>query len=67
DGISEAMSSERKMFRSDGIMKVLENHIEDTAEEVMQGIWSKLQKHLEGGNDGDDRTLMVVKFARNTD
>ncbi|WP_417387521.1 PP2C family protein-serine/threonine phosphatase [Gimesia sp.] len=67
DGISEAMSSERKMFRSDGIMKVLENHIEDTAEEVMQGIWTKLQKHLEGGNDGDDRTLMVVKFARNTD
>ncbi|QDT89789.1 PP2C family protein-serine/threonine phosphatase [Gimesia algae] len=67
DGISEAMSSERKMFRSDGIMKVLENHIEDTAEEVMQGIWSKLQKHLEGGNDGDDRTLMVVKFARNAD
>ncbi|HAH43569.1 MAG TPA: hypothetical protein DCM07_01700, partial [Planctomycetaceae bacterium] len=65
DGISEAMSSERKMFRSDGIMKVLENHIEDTAEEVMQGIWAKLQKHLEGGNDGDDRTLMVMKFARN--
>ena len=67
DGISEAMSSERKMFRSDGIMKVLENHIEDTAEEVMQGIWAKLQKHLEGGNDGDDRTLMVLKFARNAD
>ncbi|QDU09592.1 GAF domain-containing SpoIIE family protein phosphatase [Gimesia aquarii] len=64
DGISEAMSSERKMFRSDGIMKVLENHTADTAEEVMQGIWSKLQKHLEGGNDGDDRTLMVIKFAR---
>ncbi|QDU02440.1 Phosphoserine phosphatase RsbU [Gimesia chilikensis] len=65
DGISEAMSSERKMFRSDGIMKVLENHIEDTADEVMRGIWSKLQQHLEGGNDGDDRTLMVVKFAPN--
>lgn len=64
DGISEAMSSERKMFRSDGIMKVLENHTEDPAQEVMEGIWSKLQKHLEGGNDGDDRTLMVIKFAR---
>ncbi|WP_299461192.1 GAF domain-containing SpoIIE family protein phosphatase [uncultured Gimesia sp.] len=67
DGISEAMSSERKMFRSDGIMKVLANHTEDTAEEVMQGIWTKLQKHLEGGNDGDDRTLMVIKFAHNVD
>ncbi|MCH9726767.1 MAG: SpoIIE family protein phosphatase [Planctomycetes bacterium] len=67
DGISEAMSSERKMFRSDGIMKVLESHTEDTAEVVLEGIWSKLQEHLEGGHDGDDRTLMVVKFARNDD
>lgn len=66
DGISEAMSSERKMFRSDGIMKVLEDHTEDSAQEVMQSIWSKLQKHLEGGNDGDDRTLMVIKFARDS-
>ncbi|MFK7777344.1 MAG: SpoIIE family protein phosphatase [Gimesia sp.] len=67
DGISEAMNSERKMFRSDGIMKVLESHTEDTAEEVLEGIWSKLQEHLEGGHDGDDRTLMVVKFARYDD
>lgn len=67
DGISEAMNSERKMFRSDGIMNVLKKHTDDTADEVMQGIWNKLQKHLEGGNDGDDRTLMVLKFARDTD
>lgn len=65
DGISEAMSSERKMFRSDGIMKVLEDYTQDTAEVVLEGIWSKLQEHLKGGHDGDDRTLMVVKFARN--
>lgn len=65
DGISEAMNSERKMFRSDGIMKVLQSHTEDTAELVLEGIWSKLQEHLKGGHDGDDRTLMVVKFARN--
>jgi sigma-B regulation protein RsbU (phosphoserine phosphatase) len=61
DGISEAMSKGREMFRCDGIAEAVERHMAGTARDVLQAIWSKLETHTRGG-ESDDRTLLVIKL-----
>lgn len=60
DGVSEAMSRGKQMFRSDGIVEAFEGNLSGTAQHVLHSIWSKLESHLHGG-EADDRTLLVIK------
>ncbi len=62
DGISEAMSSRRQMFRSDGVLNAMRQAIEGTARDVLNTIWGRLEKHRGPDDKPDDRTLLVLKF-----
>ncbi|MGE3314118.1 MAG: PP2C family protein-serine/threonine phosphatase [Planctomycetaceae bacterium] len=61
DGVSEAMNHGRKMFRSDGIATVLRRIALLDAPRILQGIWSELELHVDGGSEPDDRTLLVMR------
>jgi sigma-B regulation protein RsbU (phosphoserine phosphatase) len=61
DGVTEAMSSRQKMFRSDGIVDAIAGCPHRSAGEVLQAVWSRLETHVRDGDEGDDRTLLVVK------
>jgi sigma-B regulation protein RsbU (phosphoserine phosphatase) len=61
DGISEAMSKGRELFRCDAISEAVERHMSGSARDVLQAIWSKVEAHSRGG-EPDDRTLLVIKI-----
>ena len=62
DGISEAMSAQHQMFRSEGIAGVIRQFSDCTAREVVDAIWSTMEQHTAGSGDGDDRTVVAVKM-----
>jgi len=63
DGIIEAMSRNREMFRYDGIISAIECNPDGSAQEVLDAIWREYESHSEGGGDPDDRTLLVIKLT----
>jgi phosphoserine phosphatase RsbU/P len=62
DGISEAMTHDRRMFRADGIIAAVQKRLPGSAEDVLMAIWSAMESHRDGGRDADDRTLLVIKM-----
>jgi sigma-B regulation protein RsbU (phosphoserine phosphatase) len=60
DGVSEAMNGKRKMFRSDGIIEVLQAQQGQTPEVILEAIWSQLETHLDGNSGHDDQSLIVI-------
>lgn len=63
DGVTEAMSHGRKMFRSDGIREVMAYGGHTTPRELLEAIWSRLEIHTHGGSEPDDRTLLVLRMT----
>lgn len=61
DGVTEAMSRERRQFRSSGIVDAIAAAGSKEPEEVLMSIWRRMESHLEGGRGDDDRTLMVFR------
>ncbi len=61
DGISEAMSYDGRMFRTDGIVQSLQGWKQKTAAELLEAIWQRYQQHIQGAAEPDDRTLLVIK------
>jgi len=61
DGISEAMSSDRRLFRSTGIMQAIRNCRSETPQQILDAINSNLDTHTEGCDGADDRTLLVLQ------
>ena len=64
DGIIEAMSRNRQMFRNDGIISAIKSQIDGSAQNVMQAIWRNFESHSVGGQEPDDRTLLVIKMLK---
>ena len=60
DGVSEAMNGKRKMFRSDGIIEVLQAQQGQPPQTILEAIWSELETHLDGNSGHDDRSLIVI-------
>ncbi len=62
DGISEAMSQRRQLFRSDGIVDALDGCVSGTADDILRTIMAEVDSHT-GGVTDDDRTLLVLKLT----
>lgn len=62
DGISEAMSRRRSMFRSQGITETLKKVGNRSAAEILQAVHHNLQLHINGSGDADDRTLLILRI-----
>ncbi len=63
DGISEARSGAQQMFRSEGIAAAILGGSDRSAQEVLHGVWNRVESHIAGGAPGDDRTLLVLKVC----
>lgn len=63
DGIVEAMSRKRQMFRSDGIVSALAGCADGSAQDIMEAIWRSYETHTAGSGSQDDRTLLVIRLA----
>ena len=61
DGVSEARNKLRQMFRTDGIVEAVKHVPADSAKQLLQTIWSRLDAHTDEANSADDRTLLVIR------
>jgi len=61
DGLIEALNTEGKQFGKENVMKIVENHHNDTAEEILWAIKACLENHIVGRKMEDDLTIIVMK------
>jgi len=62
DGVSEAMSRDRSVFRTEGVLNALGDDPEQTAAQAADAIWNRLRGHIGESEPTDDQTLLVVKI-----
>ena len=62
DGVTEAMNSDREMFQYDGIIAAIRDSPTKSAHGMKRDILNQLERHLEGSNSADDRTLLVIRM-----
>jgi phosphoserine phosphatase RsbU/P len=63
DGVSEALSPQREMFRSDGVLAAAKS-AKGTASDIATTIWQRLEDHHRRSHPGDDQTLLVIRVTR---
>jgi sigma-B regulation protein RsbU (phosphoserine phosphatase) len=61
DGITEARSAAQQLFKWEGISATVLESPRRSAEEVLETVWNRVDEHMQGGEDGDDRTLVVLR------
>lgn len=61
DGISEAADSGRRMFKPEGVAASVKRLAQGTAEEIRDGLWRDVDRHLGANKCDDDRTILVLK------
>ncbi len=60
DGISEALSPQRQLFRADGVLDALGNRSWESADAAANAIWSRMTEHVGFSDPTDDQTLLVI-------
>lgn len=65
DGITEAQSGDRPMYRSEGVVRAVERLSDRPVNEVLEAIWGEVDE-LDAGS-ADDRTLVVVRVKPEDD
>jgi sigma-B regulation protein RsbU (phosphoserine phosphatase) len=61
DGISEAMNKKSEEFSDKALEKLSIEMASASAEAILKGIQSEVQRFTDGANQSDDITLVVVK------
>jgi sigma-B regulation protein RsbU (phosphoserine phosphatase) len=61
DGISEAQGVGRDLFKIEGIIAAAKDAIGGTAQQTLDAIWDRAERHMGSEEHGDDRTLLVLK------
>ncbi|HCS55727.1 GAF domain-containing SpoIIE family protein phosphatase [Rubinisphaera sp.] len=62
DGISEALNREHRQFRQDGIVAAAQPRLSFSAKSIFQGILSGVKIHQIEDSEGDDASVLVLKF-----
>ena len=62
DGIWEARDVRGRMFGKDSLRRVVHEHRDDTAREIVRAVVDELHDHAAGCNLQDDVTIVVVKI-----
>jgi sigma-B regulation protein RsbU (phosphoserine phosphatase) len=63
DGVTEAPNHSRRLFRTDGVAELVLRHQHESAETILEHIWSALDSHTADTTMLDDRTLIVVRIV----
>lgn len=64
DGVTEAMSPQRQLFRTEGLLAALGDRCWTSAADVADAIWTRLMQHAGAGGPTDDQTLLVLRVKR---
>jgi sigma-B regulation protein RsbU (phosphoserine phosphatase) len=61
DGVSEAHNKEKKLFEMDRLIQAATEHRSESADKIAKGILRTLEKFVDGADQHDDITLIVMK------
>lgn len=61
DGVTEALNSQRQMFRVEGIVRTMSTCLELPAADILEAVWRRLEAHTADTSEPDDRTLLVIR------
>jgi serine phosphatase RsbU (regulator of sigma subunit) len=62
DGLTEAMNAENQLYGLPRLSDILQQHIQDSAEDIKNAILNDLQSFLNRGLPQDDITLVLLKM-----
>ncbi len=66
DGLSEALSPQRQLFRADGILNALGAGPWESADAAADAIWQRMTEHVGHADPTDDQTLLVINIRELT-
>ncbi|HEX2984770.1 MAG TPA: PP2C family protein-serine/threonine phosphatase [Ignavibacteriales bacterium] len=61
DGITEAMNKNKEEFSDERLEKLAVNSADKSAKDILEMIRREVVKHVNGAEQSDDITLMVIK------
>ncbi|MEA3440709.1 MAG: GAF domain-containing SpoIIE family protein phosphatase [Chloroflexota bacterium] len=61
DGVTEAFDEDGNQFETKGLLKVISDHTNDSAEEILEAIITAVNKHIGSMPLSDDMAIVVVK------
>ncbi len=61
DGVSEAVSPQRQLFRADGVLNALADQSWESAAAAANAIWQRMGEHAGHHEARDDQTLLVIQ------
>ncbi|MBI4805587.1 MAG: SpoIIE family protein phosphatase [Desulfovibrio sp.] len=63
DGLWESFGPDRSMYGKDRLRKVIRDNAAKPAQAILEAITTDWREFLDGGNQDDDVTLVVIRFA----
>ena len=66
DGVSEALSPQRQLFRAEGVLDALGNGTWESADAAANAIWQRMTEHVGYSDPTDDQTLLVISVRELT-
>lgn len=64
DGLLEATSPAGEEFGESHLLPVVRSSVGQSARDILQGVMQQSSRFIEGGNFGDDLTVLVARFVR---
>jgi serine phosphatase RsbU (regulator of sigma subunit) len=61
DGVDEAMSENEEFFGLDRLHEFIREHIQESARDIVEGLYAKIRAFCAGAEQADDITAVVVK------
>lgn len=64
DGLAEAMNPSRELFRTDRLLKLIRQHCDRSAQEILQLLLNAVHEHCAPQSHTDDLTAVIVKVLQ---
>lgn len=61
DGIWEAFNNEGQMFGKERLCRIIQNHADTSAEDILRAVYAELHSFMSGAKATDDITLVIIK------
>ena len=63
DGLSEAMSPANEQFTSERVLKLVKEHADDTAQQLLEHLYAEVLRHADTAEQSDDLTMLAIKTS----
>lgn len=62
DGVTEALNNQLELYGEDRLLRVLQSHTDNDAEDILQAVYKDIETFAEGAMQADDITMLVLNY-----